>query len=248
MKKIISQIPNAITSLNLVSGVAATMFAIDGHLVWAAIFICFAAMLDFMDGFAARLLRAYSEIGKELDSLADVVSFGVAPGAILFTLLEFALFGKNQPIQEIGGNWQEWAILSTSFLLPVFGAIRLARFNTNTSDENFFRGLPIPANGLFWAAMGLMLQMPKYTEVLQLVYSTRTLVFLGVFMAGVMVITMPMFSLKAKSLSFADNWYRYLFVFVAVALIAGLNVYGLALVIFAYILLNAVFYLLKVKF
>ena len=245
MKKIISQIPNAITSLNLVSGVAATMFAIDGHLVWAAIFICFAAMLDFMDGFAARLLKAYSEIGKELDSLADVVSFGVAPGAILFTLLEFALFGKNQPIQEIGGNWQEWAILSTSFLLPVFGAIRLARFNTNTSDENFFRGLPIPANGLFWAAMGLMLQMPKYTEVLQLVYSTRTLVFLGVFMAGVMVITMPMFSLKAKSLSFADNWYRYLFVFVAVVLIAGLNVYGLALVIFAYILLNAVFYLLR---
>jgi CDP-diacylglycerol--serine O-phosphatidyltransferase len=248
MKKIISQIPNTITSLNLVSGVAATMFAIDGHLVWAAIFICLAAVLDFMDGFAARLLKAYSEIGKELDSLADVVSFGVAPGAILFTLLEFALFGKNQPIQEIGANWQEWAILSTSFLLPVFGAIRLARFNTNKSDEDFFRGLPIPANGLFWASMGLMLQMPKYTQVLQLVYSTRTLVFLGVFMAGVMVISMPMFSLKAKSLSFADNWYRYLFVFVAVVLIAALNVYGLALVIFAYILLNAVFYLLKVKF
>jgi CDP-diacylglycerol--serine O-phosphatidyltransferase len=248
LKKVIAQIPNLITSLNLVSGVAATMFAIDGHLVWAAIFICFAAMLDFMDGFAARLLKAYSEIGKELDSLADVVSFGVAPGAILFTLLEFALFGKNQPIQDIGGNWQVWAILSTSFLLPVFGAIRLARFNTNASNENFFRGLPIPANGLFWAAMGLMLQMPKYTQVLQQIYSIRILVFLGIFMAGVMVITMPMFSLKAKSLRFADNWYRYLFVFVTVALIAALNVYGLALVIFAYILLNAVFYLLKIKF
>lgn len=248
MKKIIAQIPNTITSLNLVSGVAATMFAIDGHLVWAAIFICLAAVLDFMDGFAARLLKAYSEIGKELDSLADVVSFGVAPGAILFTLLEFALFGKNQPIYEIGANWYEWLILSTSFLLPVFGAIRLARFNTNTSNENFFRGLPIPANGLFWAAMGLMLQMPKYAEVLKLVYSVRTLVLLGIFMAGVMVITMPMFSLKAKSLSFADNWYRYLFAFVAFVLIATLNVYGLALVIFVYILLNAVFYLLKVKF
>ena len=248
MKKIIAQIPNTITSLNLVSGVAATMFAIDGHLVWAAIFICVAAVLDFMDGFVARLLKAYSEIGKELDSLADVISFGVAPGAILFTLLEFALFGKNQPIHEIGARWYEWLILSTSFLLPVFGAIRLARFNTNTANENFFRGLPIPANGLFWAAMGLMLQMPKYAEVLRLVYSTRTLVLLGIFMAGVMVITMPMFSLKAKSLSFADNWYRYLFVFFTVVLIATLNVYGLALVIFVYILLNAVFYLLKVKF
>ncbi len=248
MKKIIAQIPNTITSLNLVSGVAATMFAIDGHLVWAAIFICLAAVLDFMDGFAARLLKAYSEIGKELDSLADVVSFGVAPGAILFTLLEFALFGKNQPIHEIGASWYEWLILSTSFLLPVFGAIRLARFNTNTSNENFFRGLPIPANGLFWAAMGLMLQMPKYADVLRLVYSTRTLVLLGIFMAGVMVITIPMFSLKAKSLSFADNWYRYLFAFVAVVLLATLNVYGLAMVIFVYILLNAVFYLLKVKY
>lgn len=248
MKKIIAQIPNTITSLNLVSGVAATMFAIDGHLVWAAIFICLAAVLDFMDGFAARLLKAYSEIGKELDSLADVVSFGVAPGAILFTLLEFALFGKNQPIHEIGASWHEWLILSTSFLLPVFGAIRLARFNTNTSNENFFRGLPIPANGLFWAAMGLMLQMPKYAEVLKLVYSVRTLVLLGIFMAGVMVITMPMFSLKAKSLSFTDNWYRYLFAFVAVVLIAALNVYSLALVIFVYILLNAVFYLMKVNF
>jgi CDP-diacylglycerol--serine O-phosphatidyltransferase len=248
MKKIIAQIPNTITSLNLVSGVAATMFAIDGHLVWAAIFICLAAVLDFMDGFAARLLKAYSEIGKELDSLADVVSFGVAPGAILFTLLEFALFGKNQPIHEIGASWYEWLILSTSFLLPVFGAIRLARFNTNTSNENFFRGLPIPANGLFWAAMGLMLQMPKYAEVLKLVYSVRTLVLLGIFMAGVMVITMPMFSLKAKSLSFTDNWYRYLFAFVAVVLIAALNVYSLALVIFVYILLNAVFYLMKVNF
>jgi CDP-diacylglycerol--serine O-phosphatidyltransferase len=248
MKKIIAQIPNTITSLNLVSGVAATIFAIDGHLVWAAIFICVAAVLDFMDGFAARLLKAYSEIGKELDSLADVVSFGVAPGAILFTLLEFALFGKNQPIHEIGARWYEWLILSTSFLLPVFGAIRLARFNTNTANENFFRGLPIPANGLFWAAMGLMLQMPKYAEVLRLVYSTRTLVLLGIFMAGVMVITMPMFSLKAKSLSFADNWYRYLFAFVAVLLIATLNVYGLALVIFVYILLNAVFYMFNIKF
>ncbi len=124
--------------MNLVSGSVAVIFAIDGHLVWAAIFICAAAVFDFLDGFAARALKAYSEIGKELDSLADVVSFGVAPGAILFTLLEFSLFGKNDPIHEISGKWFEWLILFSAFLLPVFGAIRLARFNTNTSNENFF--------------------------------------------------------------------------------------------------------------
>jgi len=225
----------------------AIFFAIDGHLVFAAIFICIAAVFDFLDGFAARSLKAYSDIGKELDSLADVVSFGVAPGAILFTLLEFSLFGRNQLIQEISGKWYEWLILFSAFLLPVFGAIRLARFNTNSSDENFFRGLPIPANGIFWAAMGLMLQTPEYSELLQLVYTTRNLVILGVFMSGMMVISMPMFSMKPKSLSWSENWYRYIFVVISAILLIVLNVYGLALVIFLYILMNAVFYLLKVK-
>ncbi len=234
--------------MNLVSGSAAIIFAIDGHLVWAAIFICAAAVFDFLDGFAARALKAYSEVGKELDSLADVVSFGVAPGAILFTLLEFSLFGINDPIHEISGKWFEWLILLSAFLLPVFGAIRLARFNTNSSDENFFRGLPIPANGIFWAAMGLMLQSPKYADLLQIVYSTKNLVILSVFMSGMMVIHMPMFSMKPKSLSLNENWYRYLFLGLSALIIIFLNIYGLALIIFLYILMNAVFYLMKVKF
>lgn len=248
MKFIIRQIPNLITSLNLVSGSVAIIFAIDGHLVWAAIFICAAAVFDFLDGFAARALKAYSEIGKELDSLADVVSFGVAPGAILFTLLEFSLFGKNDPIHEISGKWFEWLILFSAFLLPVFGAIRLARFNTNTSDENFFRGLPIPANGIFWAAMGLMLQSPKYADLLPMVYTTKNLVILGIFMSGMMVIYMPMFSMKPKSLRLSENWYRYLFLGLSALIIIFLNIYGLALIIFLYILLNAIFYVLNVKF
>ncbi len=248
MKIITRQIPNFITSLNLVSGSVAVIFAIDGHLVWAAIFICLAAGFDFFDGFAARALKAYSEIGKELDSLADIVSFGVAPGAILFTLLEFSLFGKNQPIHEISGKWYEWLILFSAFLLPVFGAIRLARFNTNTNNENFFRGLPIPANGVFWAAMGLMLQSPKYAGWLPLVYTTKNLVVLGIFMSGMMVINMPMFSLKLSSLKFRENWYRYVFIMLAVLLIIIFNVYGLSLVVFLYILLNSIYYLLKIKY
>ena len=248
MKKIISQIPNFITSLNIVSGVLATIFAIDGHLIWAGIFICVAAILDFLDGFMARLLNAYSDVGEQLDSLGDVVSFGVAPGAILFTLLEFSLFGTNQPIYEIGANWYEWLILFSAFLVPVFGAIRLARFNANPVDEPFFRGLPIPANGLFWASLGLMLELPKYTEILQLLYSTENLVIMGVFMSGMMVITMPMFSLKPKSLSLNENWYRYIFLSISIILLLIFNVYGIALIIFLYIIMNLVFYLMKVKF
>lgn len=248
MKAVIRQIPNFITSMNLVSGVLATIFAIDGHLIWAGIFICAAAVFDFLDGFSARLLKAYSQVGKELDSLADVVSFGVAPGAILFTLLEFSLFDINQRIYDISANWYQWLILFSAVLIPVFGAIRLARFNVFSSDEPFFRGLPIPSNGLFWASLGLMLEFPKYSEFFSVIYSTKNLVILGIFMAGMMVINLPMFSLKMKNLSWSDNWYRYVFVVLVVLLIIFLNVYGLALSILLYIILNIVFYLLKVKF
>lgn len=247
MKSIIKQIPNFITSLNLASGVLATFFAIDGHLIWAGIFICIASVFDFLDGLAARALYAYSETGKQLDSLADMVSFGVAPGAILFTLLEFSLYGKNQPIYEISGLWHEWVILATAFLIPVFGAIRLARFNAFSSEETFFRGLAIPSNGIFWASMGLMLEFPKYQEYFKVIYSTKILVLLGIFMAGMMVINMPMFSLKMSNFSLKDNWHRYLFLALSAILLAILNVYGLALAIILYIILNVILYLFKVE-
>lgn len=246
MRTIIKQIPNFITTLNLSSGVLATIFAIDGHLIWAGIFICLASVFDFLDGLAARALKAYSDTGKELDSLSDVVSFGVAPGAILFTLLEFSLYGKNQPIHEISGQWYEWIILFSAFLIPVFGAIRLAKFNAFASEEPFFRGLPIPSNGIFWASLGLMLEFPKYQEYFKDIYSTKTLVLLGIFMSGMMVINLPMFSLKVSNLSWRDNWHRYIFLAMAVVLLITLQVYGLALTIVLYILLNVIYYLFKV--
>jgi len=248
LKIISKQIPNFITSLNIVMGTLATIFAIDGHLVLAGIFIVIASVLDFLDGLAARVLNAYSEIGKQLDSLADIVSFGVAPGAILFTLLEFSMFEDNLPIYEIAASWQQWLILFSSFLIPVFGAIRLARFNANTTGESFFRGLPIPANGIFWAAMGLILEVPKYHEYLQVIYSTQNLLILGIFMSGMMVISMPMFSFKISSFDLKNNWYRYLLIIISIALFAIMNVYSIPLIIFTYILINLGLYLLKIDF
>lgn len=248
MKKITGQIPNFITSLNLVSGSLALIFAIDGHLIWAGLFICLAAVFDFLDGFAARLLKAYSELGKELDSLADIISFGLAPGMILFTLFEFSLFGKNLPIHEISAKWHEWLILFSAFLVPVFGAIRLARFNISFSEEEFFKGLPIPANGLLWASLGLILQNPGDQAIFELVYSTKNLLFLGLFVSGMMVINLPMFSLKFKSIKFKQNWYRYLFLIIAVLLIVFFKFYGLTFTIFLYVFLNLIFYLFKVEY
>jgi CDP-diacylglycerol---serine O-phosphatidyltransferase len=248
MRQLLKHIPNFITSLNLISGALAVIFAIDGHLTWAGIFICLAAVLDFLDGVAARLLNAYSEIGKELDSLADMVSFGFAPAAILFTLLEFSLFGTNQPIWEISASWYQWLILFSAMLMPVLSALRLARFNVKQSSETYFLGLPTPANGLFWASLGLMLENPRYHELLKLIYSTQTLLLLGIFTSAILVISLPMFSLKFKNLHLKENWYRYLFLIIAVALLVTFNVYGLAATIFIYIILNISFYLAGIKY
>ncbi len=248
MRQLIRHIPNLITSLNLVSGSLAVIFAIDGHLTWAGIFICLAAVLDFLDGVAARLLKAYSEMGKELDSLADMVSFGLAPGAILFTLLEFSLFGNNQPIWNISASWYTWLILFSALLVPVMSALRLARFNVMQSDVNYFSGLPTPSNGLFWASLGMMLEIPRYQEVLKLLYSTHTLLLLGIFTSGMLVISLPMFSLKFKNLKIRENWYRYLFLILAVVLLSAFHIYGLAATIFLYIVLNIIFYLAGVRY
>ncbi len=248
MRQLLKNIPNVITSLNLISGSFAVIFAIDGHLVWAGIFICCAALFDFLDGLAARMLNASSETGKQLDSLADLISFGLAPAAILFTLLEFSLFEINRPVYEISARWDQWLILFSALLMPVFGAVRLARFNVDQSDEPFFRGLPIPANGLFWASMGLMLEVPRHQEIFLLLFSTRNLLLLGIFTSGMMVISLPMFSLKLKNFSLNENWYRYLFLFIVILLFTFFSVYGLAMAILAYIFLNILFYLMKVKY
>ncbi len=129
--------------------------------------------------------------------------------------------------------------------MPVLGAVRLAKFN-NAPDEGFFRGLAIPSNGLFWASLGLMLEMPRYHQLFEMIYSTRTLLLLGLFTSGMMVINLPMFSLKFKNLKWNENWHRFIFLAIALILLIAFNVYGLALTIIAYIILNFVFYLFRV--
>ena len=179
---------------------------------------------------------------------ADLVSFGLAPAAILFTLLEFSLFEVNQPVHEISANANQWLILFSALLMPVFGALRLARFNAKQSDSAHFTGLPIPANGLFWASIGLMLEFPAFQGLFRVIFSTETLIVLGLFTSAMMVSTLPMFSLKIKNFSLTDNWYRYLFALIAILLFVFFNVLGLALTILTYILLNIIFYLAGMRY
>ena len=247
MKTVLKQIPNVITSLGILSGAISIVFAIDGHLTWAAIFIFAAAAFDFLDGFAARLLHAYSEIGKQLDSLADVISFGLAPAMILFTLLEYSMFGKNTLIFEVSAKWYAWIILFSAFLLPVFGALRLAKFNTKQQSDNYFEGLPIPAVGIFWASMGLFVEFSANVDAVQLIFTTKNLVIMAVFCAGLMNISLPMFSLKFKSLKWSENWYRFVYLLSSLIMIYFFSSAGIGLAILFYILLNISFYVFKVK-
>ncbi len=248
MNKIKSAIPSFITSLGLFSGSLACVFAIDGQLGWAGLFILIAAVFDFLDGIAARALRAISTFGKELDSLADVISFGIAPGLILFTLLEYSLFKTNQPIQTIEGKWYEWLILFSAFLIPIFGALRLAKFNIAENQTNTFKGLPIPANAILWASFGLMLEFQDHQELLKLLFTTKNLVFLAVVISGLMVSDIPMFSFKMKGIRWKGNWFRYVFLGITIILLVVLKVLALPVIILAYILFSILLYLLKIDF
>jgi len=246
-KNILGWIPSFITSLGLISGALAIFFAIDGHLTFAGIFILIAAVFDFLDGFSARLLNAYSLLGKELDSLADLISFGLAPAAILFTLLEFALFGKNQPIHEIDALWYEWLALASAFLIPVFSALRLAKFNISTNQDRNFIGLPTPANAILWASLAIIVSIPGNTELIRLLFTVKNLAITAVVTSLLLVSRIPMFSLKFSSGRWKENWHRYIFIILCIGLAIFFHVYAVPALVLIYIFSNMVFYLLKIE-
>jgi CDP-diacylglycerol--serine O-phosphatidyltransferase len=240
-------VPNAITALNLLSGSLAVFFAVDGQLGWASVFILAAAVFDFMDGFSARLLKAYSSIGKELDSLADMVSFGLAPAAIVFTLLEYTLFGKNQPIQDINANWSQWVVLFTSFAIPIAGAFRLAKFNTDDRQSEQFLGMPIPANAIFFASLGLIFELGTNRSILTIILNKHLLLASIFICSFLMVSELPMFSMKFKNLNLKENAIRFFFLGTTVLMLIFLQIYALPLIIIWYVLLSVITYLAGAK-
>ena len=219
-------IPNTITCMSLVSGCIATVVAMQGNLLWAAIWIIIAAVFDFMDGFAARLLKAYSPMGKELDSLSDMVSFGVAPGMIVFWMLSQA----SLSLGEIGRY-----IPYLAFVIPAFSGLRLAKFNIDERQTTSFIGMPVPANALFWASAGYSLApLAQANPVLFIV------VTLAVALATslLLVSEIPMFSLKIKSVAWKGNERRYILVGCAVLFVALFGMLGIAGTILLYLLLS----------
>lgn len=212
MKK---HIPNAITSLNLFSGCIAAVIALQGDismLPWSLLFIIIAALFDFCDGFAARLLKAYSPMGKELDSLADCISFGFAPSAVVFKVLQekVHLISSNEIVVEY--------LPYVAFVLAIFSAIRLAKFNIDERQSESFIGLNTPANAMFWVSFCAGITSRELAGELYISSGLIYTILVGIFVFSfLMIAEIPMFSLKVKSFGLKGNIQRYLlFLFVIV--------------------------------
>jgi CDP-diacylglycerol--serine O-phosphatidyltransferase len=248
MKRIIRSVPNIITALNLASGTLAVVLAAEGRPGCAGILILVAALFDFLDGFFARLLKAYSEIGKQLDSLADVISFGVAPGILAYVLMKRSIPGLMVPLADIHTTGGNWLLLLAPFLIPVFSALRLAKFNLDPRQRLSFLGMPTPANAILWASFGMISDFASNPEFPVLLFTSRNLLMAILVASLLLVSELPMFSLKFEGFSLRDNWYRYIFLVTSLLLLTFMGIYGLAVIILLYIAVSVSFYLLKIRF
>lgn len=223
--KIKAQIPNLLTLLNLLFGVIGIIWVLEEQILTGAYFVLIAAGFDFLDGFVARLLKVQSDMGKELDSLADVVSFGVLPGLILFMMT------KNSVSPD---SYLPYLTL----IVPMLSAYRLAKFNLDTRQSERFIGLPTPANALFLSTLPhLALNWPILGEWLS---SPIVLIAIAWIFAILLVSEIPLIALKFKSIAFSKNRFRYILIFLSLAFFAWLQLSGIPLVILAYIGLSVI--------
>lgn len=221
-------IPNSITCMNLASGCVAIVMAFQGNFLWAALFILFGSVFDFFDGMVARLLDVKSDIGKELDSLSDVVSFGVAPAMIMFNLLSNLMPDSYVPYM--------------AFLLAVFSGVRLAKFNVDTRQTCSFIGLPTPANALFMTSLAALSDpqtpLPGWFN-LDYVHSAVTnpivLLSLIVIFSYLLVCELPMFSLKFKNLQWKDNKKQFILIILSVILAALFQMAAIPMIVILFI-------------
>lgn len=246
----LKQIPNIVTLLNLFFGCLAIVAAVQPGLtiitgsdgeqlvalpekIWlAAIFIGIAAVIDFLDGFVARLMNASSEMGKQLDSLADVVSFGVAPAMIAYQFLRLSYAQQEEGLDiNIG-------YLLPAFILPCAAAYRLGRFNLDTTQQFGFKGLPVPAAGLLIASFPLIYWFSGSAALVTLFLNKWLWYGVILLLSGLMVSTLPLMAFKFKDYTLANNWPKYLVVLIAI--LGGIFLQWLAipLVIISYVVLS----------
>lgn len=223
MDSIKRHIPNSLTCCNLISGCIAIVMAFYGYKM-ALVFIIIGAVFDFFDGMVARLLHVSSPIGKELDSLADVVTFGVAPSMMVFTLLN----------QISGFGMLHTFIPYAAFLIAAFSGLRLAKFNLDERQTTSFIGLPTPANALFWGSLiiGIGERIPTSH------YSVAAILVLILLSSWMLIAEIPLFALKFKQWSWHGNEIKYIFILSCLPILMIFRISGIAIIIVWYVILS----------
>ena len=221
-------IPNALTCANLLCGCIGVVEAFHNNLVISCILIGAALIFDFFDGFLARLLKVSSAIGKDLDSLADMVTFGLLPAIIVYQLL-------MQSIPDLLGIWKAYP----AFIIAIFSALRLAKFNNDPRQSDSFIGLPTPANAMLIASLPVILltEDPFWKDI---IVNTTNLLILSVVMSFMLVMEMPLIALKFKHFGWKGNEFRFLLIASTVILILTLKILAVPAIIILYILLSVV--------
>jgi len=246
-------IPNLFTLLNLFFGCIAIVYTLQNGIVitadaegallldipekiWmASLFIVLAAVVDFLDGFVARLFNASSEMGKQLDSLADVVSFGVAPGIIIYQFLRLSF------AQEEGGVNTSVLWLLPAFVLPCAAAWRLAKFNLDNSQSFSFKGMPVPAVGIFVASLPLIYWNVNEATIQELLLNKWFLYAVVAVLSWLMVSNLPLMALKFKDYSIKNNLSKLLLLIIAVAAFVLVKWLAIPITVLAYVLLSLLF-------
>lgn len=240
-------IPNLLTCGNLFCGCLAIVSAFKGDLVWSAYFVGIAAVLDFFDGFCARLLKVGGELGKQLDSLADMVTFGVVPGVIMYHLIGQTIFVNimnTDYITTISTTHLSGYLLLpyAGFLITIFSCIRLAKFNIDTRQTTSFIGVPTPANTIFIASLPLILrfQSEPGDKLTNFILNPYLLLGITVVMSYMLIAELPLFALKFKSFGWAGNKIRYSFLIISVILLILFQFIAIPFIIFLYIILSVI--------
>lgn len=221
-------LPNALTCGNLLCGCVGVVEAFHNNLLLSCVLIGIALIFDFFDGFLARLLKVTSPIGKDLDSLADMVTFGLLPAIIVYQLL-------MQSIPDLLGIWKAYP----AFIIAIFSAIRLAKFNNDPRQSDSFIGVPTPANAMLVASLPLIVHIEGGIWK-DIIINTNNLLIFSVVMSYLLVMEMPLIALKFKSFGWAGNEARYLLLLSTAILLLTLKIVAVPAILVVYILLSAI--------
>jgi CDP-diacylglycerol---serine O-phosphatidyltransferase len=230
-------IPNIITLLNLLCGCIAVIFAVNSNFVYAAFFVFLGIFFDFFDGFFARKLNVQSELGLQLDSLADMVTSGLVPGIVMFKLLSLTV-----SIPEIDNDWGVNSLEFNISLLPLIGllitlasAYRLAKFNIDEDQQSYFKGLPTPANALLILSLPLIMEFQESDAMNAIILNKWFLIGLTLFSCYILNSSIKLFALKFKDYSFKANATRYIFIILSLVILIIFQFAAIPLVILLYI-------------